>query len=521
MTERIETGDFERRTPRRAAAEEPIEVRRHLDALRRSLPLVAGIVLVLAVATYVVSTSLPKRYKATTSIVQRTNATLDTSNSVDTIARDLNTINSLVTTDDVLNGAARKLNGETLDTLRDKVSSSVDPNANLIYVTAKDASAQQSARIANAVAGTFVSEQADIERRQYEHALADLQDELANVTGQGATTADQEQAIRDRIAQLRVSIATAGSDLGIAQRADPPKSQDTPRPLRNTALAIVLGLFLGVLVALGRDQLVPRVSGSRELSRLLELPVLVSVPYVSTRRGRRSRALTGIEYETYQTLATSVRFTLTPADGPHVVLVTSALHAEGKSTVTLRLGRALAHAGHRTLLISADMRWPTLHDLAGVPLGPGLADVLQELPGRSPETARALVGDRIEPAPGRRRGALDVLPSGRKPQDPTELLADVALDVVFDAIAELEYTYVLVDAPPLLGIADTQALARRATSILYVARLDRITLENVVDAREVLDRIDRPSAGMVVIGARSEASPYYLSSRAVPALEDV
>jgi Mrp family chromosome partitioning ATPase len=130
------------------------------------------------------------------------------------------------------------------------------------------------------------------------------------------------------------------------------------------------------------------------------------------------------------------------------------------------------------------------------------------------------MADRIVPAPSRRRGVLDVLPSGRKPSDPTELLADTALDVAFDAIADLDYTYVILDAPPLLGIADTQALARRATSILYVARLDRITLENVVDAREVLDRLDRPSAGMVVIGARSEASPYYLSSR-VPALEDV
>jgi succinoglycan biosynthesis transport protein ExoP len=126
----------------------------------------------------------------------------------------------------------------------------------------------------------------------------------------------------------------------------------------------------------------------------------------------------------------------------------------------------------------------------------------------------------IQHAPGRRRGVLDVLPSGRKPNDPTELLADSALDQVFDAIGDLDYSYILVDAPPLLGIADTQALARRATSILYVARLDRITLENVVDAREILDRLDRPTVGMVVIGARSEASPYYLSSR-VPALEDV
>jgi tyrosine-protein kinase len=519
MTERIDTGDLERRPPsRRAAAEEPIEVRRYLEALRRGLPLIVGIVVVLAAATYIVSSSLPKRYKAETSIVQRSTAVLDNNSSVDAIARDLNTINSLLTTDDVLNGAVRKLRGETLESLREKVSSSVDPNANLIYVTAKDASPQQSARIANAVATTFVSEQADIQRRQYERALADLQDELGRVSNQ-ANAGDQEQAIRDRIAQLRVSIATVGSDLGIAQRADAPDTQDTPRPLRNTALAIVLGLFLGVLVALGRDQLVPRVSGSRELSRLLELPVLVSIPYVSTRRGRRSRALTGIEYETYQTLGTSIRFSLTPADGPHVVLVTSALHAEGKSTVTMRLGRALAHAGHRTLLISADMRWPTLHDLVDVPLGPGLADLLQTPPhGR--EDARSVVTKDIQHAPGRRRGVLDVLPSGRKPNDPTELLADSALDQVFDAIGDLDYSYILVDAPPLLGIADTQALARRATSILYVARLDRITLENVVDAREILDRLDRPTVGMVVIGARSEASPYYLSSR-VPALEDV
>src|SRR3954467_6061137 len=200
MSERIETGELERRPPsRRAAAEEPIEVRRYLDALRRSLPLVIGIVVVLAAATYLVSTSLPKRYKATTSIVQRTNATLDANNSVDTIARDLNTINSLLTTDDVLNGAARQVPNETLDTLRDKVSSSVDPNANLIYVTAKDASPTQAAKIANAVGSTFVSEQADIQRRQYEHALADLQDELDSVTGQGAGSADQEQALRDRI----------------------------------------------------------------------------------------------------------------------------------------------------------------------------------------------------------------------------------------------------------------------------------------------------------------------------------
>jgi capsular exopolysaccharide synthesis family protein len=505
--------------PRRAA-EEPIEVRRYLEALRRGLPLIAGITVVLAASVYLVSTSLPNRYKATTTIVQRTTAVIDSSDSVDSITRDLNTIDALLTTDDVLGAAAKKVPGETTDTLRDKVSSSVDPNANLIYVTAKDESAPRSAQISNAVASTFVTEQAAIQRRQYERARADLQDELARMQSSG-DAGTQETAIRDRISQLGISIATAGADLQVAQRADAPRDPDTPRPLRNTALGIILGLFIGVLVALARDQLVPRVSGSRELSRLLELPVLVSIPYTrGNKRGRKARVLSGIEYETYQTLATSIRFSLTPADGPHVVLVSSALHAEGKSTVTMRLGRALAQAGHRTLLISADMRWPTLHSLVNVPIGPGMADLLETLSKGTGPDARAYVTNQISRVGGQRRGELDILPSGKKPDDPSELLAGTALDIVMDAVLELDYTYILVDAPPLLGIADTQALARRASTILYVARLDRVTLENVVDARDVLDRIDRPMVGMVVIGARSEASPYYLSSR-VPALEDV
>ena len=291
-----------------------------------------------------------------------------------------------------------------------------------------------------------------------------------------------------------------------------PIGRTRPAPLRNTALAIVLGIFLGVLVALGRDQLVPRIGGARELSRLLELPVLVSIPYVRRRLGRRTRVLSGIEYEAYQTLATAMRFALTPADGPHTILVTSALHAEGKSTVTTRLGRALAQAGQPTLLVSADLRWPTLHELTGTDLGPGLSDMLTSIEdGRPTADVRSLLHQRIVGATGQRRGTLDVLPSGRKPDDPGELLSTAALDAVFDAIDELDYPYVLIDAPPLLGIADTQALARRASAVLYVARLERITLDNVVDADEVLERLGRPRVGMVVIGARSEVSPYYLS----------
>jgi Mrp family chromosome partitioning ATPase len=313
-------------------------------------------------------------------------------------------------------------------------------------------------------------------------------------------------------------------DLQIAQRASPPGHRSSPKPARNAVIALFLGLFVGVLVALASDQLVPRVTGTRELSRLIDLPVLGTVPYIRRRLSRGRRALTGIEYESYQTLGTSFRFALAADSGPHVVLVTSALHAEGKSTVTARLGRTLAQAGHRTLLVSADLRWPTLHELLDASAEPGLSDLLGELdeptPGGPPHRLERQVRASIQQVrSGRRHGELDVLPSGRKPDDPARLLTSEGLEPIFAVIAGLGYTYVLIDAPPMLGIADTQALARYADGVLYIARLDRITVDNVMDARDTLDRLDIDPIGAVVIGARSEASPYYTGLR-TPVLED-
>ena len=77
----------------------------------------------------------------------------------------------------------------------------------------------------------------------------------------------------------------------------------------------------------------------------------------------------------------------------------------------------------------------------------------------------------------------------------------------------------LVDSAPILGIADSLALARALHHVLFVARLDRLTLDTVFDVREVLDRLDTEPLGMVVLGARGEASPYYLTA-ARPALDD-
>jgi Mrp family chromosome partitioning ATPase len=253
----------------------------------------------------------------------------------------------------------------------------------------------------------------------------------------------------------------------------------------------------------------------------MDLPLLASVPHVSRRLGWRPHVLSGIEYETYQSLAASVRFALPVRDAPRLVLVTSALHAEGKSTVTARLGAALAQAGQRTLLVSADLRWPTLHELLEQPPSPGLTDVLQRAhgPGDSAAIRDALL-ETINPVyDDSRRGTLHLLPSGHKVDDPARLLTGPVMDSLTDALLELDYAYVLVDSAPILGIADSLALARALHHVLFVARLERLTLDTVFDAREVLDRFETEPLGMVVVGARGEASPYYLTA-ARPTLEE-
>jgi succinoglycan biosynthesis transport protein ExoP len=476
--------------PRRQGIDEPVEVRRYIDALRRGRWLILTLALTAALVAFILSSLAPDRFTATSIIVKRvTSASSDTVD-VDSLARELATIGQLLVTTDVLGRAADKVgDGETATSLSKTVKASVNPDANLISVSAtatKDP--KKAATIANAVADPAAQQ--------------------------------QQQAIRQRLSDLGVAQAAAGIDLSVAQRAGIPKQRTSPKPLRNSIIALFLGLFIGVLVALGRDLLVPRVSGARELSRLLDLPMLAAIPYVRRRLGRRRGILTGAEYESYQTLGASIRFSLPAEEGPHVLLITSGLHAEGKSTVTSRLGRALAQAGHPTLMISADLRWPTLHEIMGVSEEPGLTELLVE--GGERPRGRALqrmLNAAIVPLEQGRRGDLDVLPSGVKPNDPARLLAGDGLEVVLTAIKAMDYRYVLIDAPPLLGIADTRALARVCTSLLYVARLDRITLDTVIDARDVLDRLDINTVGCVPVGTRSEASPYYMGLR-TPALED-
>jgi capsular exopolysaccharide synthesis family protein len=499
MSERVEA------LPRYPASalppDQPVETGRYLDALRRSKLLIAAIVVPLTLAVFVLSLLLPQTYKATAKIVLESSTDPLEVRDVDSVERRLATIEQLLITRQTRRRAARRVPGETAATLEGKVASSVDPRADIISIVATDDTAEGAARIANAVAFTFLARQRRADVLRLNRARATLEQALRRLEGRrGIQAANERVAIRERMTDLNLSAAGFRSELSLAEAARPPDAPFSPRPLRNALFAFFAAIFVAALAVVARAQLKPRVSGARELTRLLELPVLADVPYVRRPLGHRPATLSAAEYEAYQTLQAALRRRL-PAN-QRTVLVTSALHGEGKTEVTGALGLVLSQTMHRTWLVSADMRRPRLHELFDVDQTPGLSEILVGSRNGGSSGIFQLSAARTG------SGSLHVLASGRPPPDPAQLLAGDALDGFFEEINDSEYDYVLLDGPPLLGLVDSQVLAQRVDGVLIVCRPDRHTPETALALRELLERLEVDPIGVVIVGSRGPSHAY-------------
>jgi tyrosine-protein kinase len=489
--------------------DQPIEIRRSLEALRRARGVIALAVIATTAAVVAVSLYLPKTYRASTTIVLQTATTPFAATDVSTLERNLQTIQRLLETRAVLDAAAADVPGETGESIASKISASVDQDANIISISALASRPETAARIANAVAHAFLTKQAQNERKQLRAAQAALADQIRSAQTRGASP-QELNALREQQANLTIELASAGSDLEIAQSAVPPDAPYTPRPVRNGVLAFFAALFLGIIAALARDRLVPRVANPREVSRVLGLPLLVGVPFVKRRLGRRPKILRAVANEAYQTLQASVRFHL-PATKQQVILVTSSVEGEGKTSVAAGMARALARVGQKTLLISGDLRFPTLHELFRTPLAPGLSDILVAASsnGSRPSAVADAIDESVHTVFGGVGDNLHVIPSGTRVPDPAKLLFSEALSTFFAAVERMDYQYVIVDGPPLLGIADSHALAQRVDSAIVVARMERATLEDLTELRDMLERLEVHTLGVVVVGARRSLTYAY------------
>jgi Mrp family chromosome partitioning ATPase len=489
------------------------QLRRHLQALRRSAKLVIAIVATVTLAALVLSLLLPNSYRATARLVlHEDGSTLDS----ETIERRLATGKELVTSRTVLRRAADRLPGMTPQQLGARVSSEVSAEANLIEITGTADRAPQAAAIANTVAQSFLAERTRLQREALARQRSVLQEQLRLAPERPATGAGGEEELRgaleQRVDELAIGEATAGSDLRLVEPATAPLRPSSPRPLLATVLALFASIVIAILVALGREHLTPRASGPRDVGRTLGLPVLAGIPELRRLPGGRPGTVLAAERDAFDSLRNAVELA-TPPNEQKVIVVTSATVGEGKTTVAHRLASSLVTAGQSAMLVSGDLRRPALEERLGVSSGPGLSDLL----ATAAAGQRAISRDALARAtqivlPNDPMGCgwarLAVLPSGDPPNDPARLLTSDLISSLYDQIGGLDYEWVFVDAPPLLGTVDARVFAGAAHGLLLVSRLRIVTVDQLLSGRDELDRLEVQPLGVVVVGSPVEAAVY-------------
>jgi tyrosine-protein kinase Etk/Wzc len=286
-----------------------------------------------------------------------------------------------------------------------------------------------------------------------------------------------------------VSSGVQASNIRIVDAAEVPKGPVKPKVFLNLALGVMLGLAVGLGLAFLQEYLDNTLKTADEVERLLRLPSLGLLPdYIGNgqagadklaiashgNNGAVAPALqTGREpVEAYRTLRTSILLSANPV--PKMLLITSALPSEGKTTVTINLGATLASLGSKVVIVDCDMRRPTCHRSTGVENRPGFVRCL---------TGHVGLEDAILPVPGVPN--LSVIPCGPIPPNPAEVLsAPVTLDLLRRLRSEFEY--VLLDSPPLLTVSDSRILSTLTDAVVLVTRAYSTPFDLVRRARGLL-----------------------------------
>jgi capsular exopolysaccharide synthesis family protein len=312
--------------------------------------------------------------------------------------------------------------------------------------------------------------------------------------------ADTNRALYDALLQRYKEIGIAGgvgtNNVSIVDAALPSGGPVTPRTSMNLLLGLLLGTLVGGAVAFILEQLDESIIAPHDLERKLGVPLLGSVPRVpdsDVSIDLLEDSKTPLA-EAYLSLQTALRLT-TSKGAPRVLFVTSSRPSEGKSTTAMAVARNFASLGKKTILIDADLRNPSVHKMMGFANTGGLTNIL----------AGATDIDTYI-----RKGPVDrlwIMSSGPIPPNPAELLAGPNLSQTFERLLNEGYDHIVVDGPPVLGLADAPLIASYAEATMFViaarnthTRTARVSLRRLADVHAnilgaVLTKFDAKKIG--------------------------
>ncbi|WP_336661908.1 polysaccharide biosynthesis tyrosine autokinase [Leucobacter sp. USHLN154] len=408
-----------------------MELRDYVRILHKNWILIVAIALLGLCGGAVASILTTPQYEASTqlyvSVRNETQASGDLVQGSNFARQSVQSYVNIVGTESVLGPVVEELGlTETSASLAKRVAASTPLNTSLVDVTVTDDDPVQAAEIANAVGASF------------------------------------SNLVQDQLEVIESADAVSPVKMTMVQPATVPEAPVSPRVPMNLALGALVGLALGVGISVLRTVLDTRIHSLHDIEQLTDAPMLGGIAYdedASSRPlivhadPRNPRA------ESFRKLRTNLQFLAVSADSDvrgRSFVVSSAGPGEGKSTTTANLAIALTESGARVALIDADLRLPKIADYMGLEGGAGLSDVL---------IGRAQPTDVLQ-----RWGSsqLFVLPAGRIPPNPSELLGSKAMTNLLDLL-HTHFDYVLIDSPPLLLVTDAAVVAKHTNGVILVA----------------------------------------------------
>lgn len=420
--------------------------------------------------------------------------------------------------------------------------------SNVVTIEAASADPEAAADAANAYSAAFIEWGRDSARSQVADAIAVVQSRMDSYTSSASTDTSEYAALKTSLEQLQLLEASASGSFKVITAASPPSAPFSPDTKRGVVLALVAGLVLGIALAFLLEQFDTRLHGDDQISELLELPIIGHVPSIGV-TGREADVLptltdpTGRTAEAYRLLRSNLEFVGFDSD-MRVLLVSSSLQGEGKSVTVCNLAVALALAGKKVVLIDADLRSPRVHAYLGVPNAAGVSTVLARriavddalsivaLESRSRQNGALIITTQVSDSAGRPLvsrakgpapaevfadaawpdepgGAplLRVLTSGPLPPNPGEMVASPRFGEIVEHVRG-EADVVLIDAPAMLPVGDTAALARIVDGLVYVVNPARVRRPVLQQARSQLRHLPCSLLGVIEVAERKGQGQY-------------
>ena len=394
-----------------------------------------------------------------------------------------------------------------------------EPNADLLDFRVTDSIPSIATRLATRYAQAFIHYRYQLDTAQLKRAEAQVTTQIKQLEAIGNTRSALYLTLVQKKQQLQAIEALITPP--ILTRPASTAGQVQPKPVRYGLLGFLLGVGLGIALAFLRDALDTRLRSADEIGERLGLPLLARLPEPPTRlRNEHKLAMLeqpdSLSSEAFRVFRTNLDF-VNIERRAQIIMVSSALESEGKSTTVANLAVAYARAGRRVIAVDLDLRRPFLDKLFGLGKRPGLTQVaIGQLPleealvsipvsdPRGPSVAAGLATN----GHGDLQGVLEVLPSGPPPPDVGEFVGSRALTEIFEQLRHMA-DVIIVDSPPLLRIGDAMTLSGKVDGMIVASNLAHTRRPMLNELRRVLDSCPAEKLGFVLTGARLESGYGY------------